>query len=105
MNLLERFELYNPNNKDVRYACEIGEVIDFKYDKNTKYVKLRVSFPELIDKENVLYLIENELCSLYKLNRVEISPKYSKELFDKSYVEKILIEAKRRQVLTDYLIC
>ena len=104
MTIKERFPKYVPIGDDIISACNLGEIKKINFDKLKRIVQIIVQFPKIYDKENVLYKIENNLCKIYEVNRFEILPNYPSYLFNPGYVDEVLIEAKRRNILTSAIV-
>lgn len=104
MTIRERFDKYRPVGEELELACDLGTINQFNYDKTRRYAILKVSFPRIFDKENVLYNIEHNLKKIYNLSKFEIIPNYPSELFTVDYFEQILVEAKRRNLLTELIV-
>ena len=103
MTLKDRFKKYSP---DIRFEKIMNEGIvrRTRVDSEQKIVEVDVSFNCIFSKQDVLYPLEKALKQEYKLNNVFINPKYSPELFDDSYINQIMIEARRRKFVSDLLL-
>ena len=91
---LEIFNKYQPSGTDILAAVSRAGKVSVRADKERRLLQAEVQFNEIIDK-SILYRIEDEIKSAYKLNFMKILPKYPAPLFDKRYFEQILFEAER----------
>ena len=103
MNLIQRFERYNPDGR-FRKIMETGSVVSTHVDREKKIVKVDVAFSEILSKKEVLYPLENAIKKAYSISSVIINPKYPKEFFTPSYISEIITEAQRRQFISDLFL-
>jgi len=96
--LAQLFNRYEPEEiyKDI---LEKGIVKNVLINREHKIVQAEVSFDRLIPKRK-LYAIEAAIRQCYALNIVRIIPKYDASLFNKDYVDELLLEAGHRGAIS-----
>ena len=91
--VLEILYKYTPDDR-ARGILEKAQNPVVLADKENRALKLELTFPCLVEKEE-LYRIEEEVAKAYELNFVKLLPHYPAELFTADYVPELLRETER----------
>jgi len=99
-SLLDLFDKYSPdiNERAIMERAIISGA--FRADKERRIVEVSVELPMTVPKE-MLYQLEKSISDVYKLRYVRIFPKYERSLFSQEYFSQIMIEAKRRDLISE----
>ena len=99
-NFFEIFNLYEPSDELYGAKALLGAARDIKVraNKERRFLEIHASFPQLADKP-LLYAVEQEMATVYRLNCVRILPHYPSALWSADYVPQILVETERTGVV------
>ncbi|MBO4428427.1 MAG: hypothetical protein J5832_00590, partial [Clostridia bacterium] len=98
--LLNLFDKFSPTEKErgiLERATVNGPI---RAEKEMRIVEVSADFPMIIPKR-VLYDVEDAIARAYKLKYVRIYPIYKPELFSEEYFPEIMIEARRRDIISE----
>lgn len=98
--LLDLFDKYNPTNSErgiLERATLAGPI---RAEKELRILEVKAWFPMLIPKK-VLFELENSIAAAYRLKEVRIFPVYDARLFSNEYFSEVLLEAKRRDIISE----
>ena len=98
--LLDLFERLNPTSAE-RGILERGTVSGpIRAEKEMRLLEVTASFPMIIPKK-VLYDLERSIAVAYNLKDVRIFPIYESRQFSNDYFSEILVEARRRDIISE----
>ena len=99
-NFFEIFNLYKPSDELFGAESVLRSARDIKVraDKERRFLEIHITLDALAEKE-LLYGVEREMASVYRLNCVRILPHYSSALFGVGYIPQILLEAERTGIV------
>lgn len=99
-SLLNLFEKYAPN-PDERAILENAYISGpLRVDKEQRIIEVCASFSETVTKSK-LYSLEKSISDAYNLKYVKIFPKYECSFYTNEYFDQIIIEARRRDIISE----
>ncbi|MDD6313210.1 MAG: PolC-type DNA polymerase III [Firmicutes bacterium] len=95
-------ELFSKLPEDFPGRSVTEKIIDYSYslNKESRIIKISLSFDELIPKEE-LYALEASVKSAYSLSCCYIYPKYDSRLFSTDYLAELIKELKRSSAMAN----
>ncbi|MCR5458168.1 MAG: PolC-type DNA polymerase III [Clostridiales bacterium] len=103
MNIKDKFPDFTPG-KGLMEAAVNSNILSIRVDKEKKLLELDVEFDSLHSKRKIIFPMEIGLAKAYKLTGATIHPKYKKELFEPDYLNEILDDLKRKNIISDIFV-